>query len=361
MDPIGIALFTALAMVFGYFGVKLHSELRVVLLLIFGAILAIIAESVSLSVSEGALLYFALLSFSLYIFEYAPLVREGYDDYVRKTGLLYTASSLVASLIAGYVTYIITDEPILYVFAFSLLIFATQVYYPKAEGKVTSILNFESAASITLILGLLFAFFDISTLVKAGMYGLLLERVLLSAGIGILSGMVLLRFATAKKHHNILSFLIIIAVFLISERVAMPGLALLTSAAMFSAFETKRTAHTFDFLKKINSYLEIPILIIAGFLFRETITVKFILLSLTIYAVFFFLRFFANSFFPVSMKERIFLTLNSPKGAVGALLFILLSIMAPRYDIIWSIFFSQIIISEIVSYLSHSLENPHSL
>lgn len=359
-------IFIILAFSIGYVASKIHEELRIVLLLITGFLLYMFAERIDLVLDDQYVLYIALVALALYLFEYVPKIKFEHFDFEKKIAEHYLINSFISSLVAGYIIYLLTGQPIFYMFIFSTAMFITQLSYHKRadKSKIMHVLNMESTASIIFGLAFLFAFFDLDKLFRAGLYGLFGQMLLLSIGISIISGFLLLRFATNRKHHNLFSFIIVILTLAASERIALPGITLASTAFIFSMFQSERTTHTFDFFKKINQVTEVVVVIFAGFVFAQfypKINLEFVLLSLTVMAVFFFMRFFVASFFAVSFKEKVFLTLNNPKGAVGSLVFLILFLTSQRYEYLWALFFMQIVFSEIVSFFSHSLEDPSNL
>ncbi len=371
MDASGIdtILFIVLAFFTGLVASILDEELKIIMLLITGFMLSLFAKTINFIPEDNLLLFVGFLAFSLYIFEFVPKLKYSKTDLETKIASYYLINSFIATIVSSYVVYLLvesTQYSLFYAFIFGIAMLVTQLNYHGRErkNKTMHVLNLESNASIVFSLSLLFAFFDIKKLVSAGYYLMLFENALLSIGIGLISAIILLRFASKMRHHNIISFGIVIITFFAAQRIAMPGITLLIAAVVFSKFSTQRTKHTFDFFKKINNFTEIIVIVLAGFVFSEfysRIDAKFILLCLTIFAVFFFMRFFASSFFAVSWKERVFITLNNPKGVIGALIYLLLHLTMPRYEYLWAIFFMQIVLSEITSYLSHSLENPEYL
>lgn len=362
-------LFVVLAFFTGLIASILNEELRMIMLLITGFILSLFAKAVNFIAQDELIIFIGFLAFSLYIFEFFPKLKSAHNEIEKKTGTYYLINAFTATIISSYVVFILTKSmqyPFFYAFIFGVAMFITQLNYHANERKnmTMHVLNFESNASIILVLSLLFALFDIKKLVSAGYYLILFEKSLLSVGIGLISSIILLRFASKMRHHNIISILVVLITFFAAERIAMPGITLMVSAAMFTKFSTERTKHTFDFFKKANNLMEIVVVVLAGFVFSDfysKIDLEFILLCLTVSAVFFFMRFFAASFFAVSWRERIFITLNNPKGVIGALIYLLLHLTFPRYEYLWAIFFVQIVFSEIISYLSHALENPEYL
>ena len=362
MDILQTVLFLAIAFFSGIIALLVFNELKIILLFITGYFLALVAEIMNVEIYSKILLYFAFVAFSLYVFEYAPRLKFKHTNYEEKISLHYSINSLIASLVAGYIVYLLTGKPFLYIFAFSIAMFVSQLEYVKKKSKISHILQYESNLSILVALVVLFVVFEAYTLFSGQEYFLFAEKFLLSIGLGILTAILLLRFASHRSHHNITSFIIVILAFLCSEVLALPGLTIAVAALLFNTFSTERTRHTFDFFKNINRVTEVFIFVFAGFLFANVFkfSIEFVLLCLTVYALFFFIRFFITSLFAVSLKEKIFLTLNSPKGGIGALLFILLVLTVPRYSDLWAVFFVQIILSELISYMSHYLEDPNT-
>jgi len=162
------------------------------------------------------------------------------------------------------------------------------------------------------------------------------QQIIVGIGSGVLVGIVV--FKIMKRFYSeLLSPLSLIVAALISYVLAeaLKGsgvLAVTTLGLFFGSVYVKQKEQMQEFSSFFSYALEILVFVLIGLVIQVSFTLEFILFSLGLFVLMILIRYFAvNLSFgkKYNMREKVFLTLNAPKGiAVAAVAFLLTTFQA---------------------------------
>jgi len=195
----------------------------------------------------------------------------------------------------------------------------------------------------------------------------LVQQYIVAIGVGMLLGIIIFKLMQKVCHYRIVSQLAIltaaILAYVIAELFEGSGVLAVTTMGLF--FGNVYIAHKkklLEFSETLSYILEIIVFIMIGFTIKIPFTAPFIARSLLLFGIFILIRYIVvtlsfRKWF--TEREKIFITLNAPKGiAVAALVFSLAlkTAVIPGLDLVLDLIlitlFYSIILSTIIVRLS---------
>jgi len=232
------------------------------------------------------------------------------------------------------------------------------------KNKIVEFLELESVVNTPIIVLLPFIVLDLQTSLMGTTTDTLLtqlvpflQQIVVGIGAGALVGLIVLKILS-KYYSEKLSPIAVIAsallTYVLAENLEGNGvLAVTTIAVIFGNVYLKHRERLSNFGEVFALFLQMILFILLGFLIRVPFTKEFFILSGVLFLVLLVARFLALqiSFWKsYSMKEKIFMTLNSPKGiATAVVIFILSALSIPGMKLILDLGLMFILYSMILS------------
>ena len=202
-----------------------------------------------------------------------------------------------------------------------------------STNKVLQMLKIESILNTPLIVLLPFVILtliqSVDTLVLATFVQQIapfFQQIITGIGAGVLVGLVIFKIMR-KTYSETLSPLAIITAALLSyilaENLGGNGVLAVTSAGLFFGnIYVKQKVKLEEFSMLFSTFLEILVFVLVGLLISVPLTINFFLKSGSLFLIYLFIRFIAVqvSFRKAdyNLKEKIFISLNAPKGIAVA-------------------------------------------
>jgi len=238
----------------------------------------------------------------------------------------------------------------------------------KTKNKILEILQFESIINtpLTVLIPLVVLDFYFERL-KAGAFVIqFLQQIMTGVGTGLILG-ILAVIIIKKIYSNKIAPLIIIAsvlgIYALTENIAGNGiLAITTFGLVFGRSKIREKVELQKFNDIFTDLLTIIVFILVGMLIIIPLDTTFILKSLALFLIYLLIRYLTISLTfrksELRKKEKLFMTLNAPKGAaIVVVIFILRGYAIPGLQIILNLALAFILYSIILSTITIKLEN----
>lgn len=186
-----------------------------------------------------------------------------------------------------------------------------------------------------------------------------LQQIITGVGAGIVIGLIvfkLMRTQYSEKFSPIAVITAALVTYIVAENLGGNGiLAVSTIGLLFGNVYVKQKHTLQSYSTFLSSFLEILVFVLVGFIIKIPFTLYFFLTSTSLFLIYLIIR-YVSVYFALkdfSLKEKMFMTLNVPKGiavAVLALTFSTLAIVGfkPVLDLILIFMLYSIILSTIV-------------
>jgi cell volume regulation protein A len=209
------------------------------------------------------------------------------------------------------------------------------IFAENKEVKVAKLLEFESIINtpITVIFPLIILFWFEGSLHAGDIFVFFIRGVMAGIGTGFVLGIISFRLMR-KEYLETISPLLIVALALISYTLAeyIGGNGVLSVTALgiiFGWAVITHKSHLKKFVKIFTNFLTIVVFILLGLLIKLPHDKYFLLNSIILFVIYIGLRFVSVSLAfrkEISLKERLFMSLNVSKGvAVAVIAFIILA------------------------------------
>jgi len=249
--------------------------------------------------------------------------------------VLLVASLIVVPLAMTFVLHIPFSLPTLLIL-FMMVFFLCEtsssdlVLHPyKILGKVQSLLEQESSIMppflILIPLILLGSFDGIVTLPLTELLILLFVSVSLSLGIGIIMGVLGVRYVKkTHKHVSLVLLCMALLTFLLAERIGGNGLlSVMAFGFFFGNVYLKRTYQLESFSPLLSQLLEIIVFVMLGMMIPLP-SIKEVATALALFLLFTLLRYAVVSFYhKLPIKEKWYFALHAPKGSITIIILVL--------------------------------------
>jgi len=242
----------------------------------------------------------------------------------------------------------------------------------ESSGKIIDFLKVEAIVNTPIIVLLPFIIIDLQNSLATDASGFFLDnfvlqiapflqQIITGVGAGALIGVIIFK-AMRTQYSETLSPLALIAAallaYILAENLGGNGvLAVTTLGLFFGNIYIIGKKHMQEFSSLFSNFLEIIVFVMIGFLVKVPLNLSFFLLSLALFMYYLIIRFitihftFRENYF--SLREKIFMTLNAPKGiAVATVTFLLATLAIPELsfmlDLLILMVFYSIITSSII-------------
>ncbi len=212
------------------------------------------------------------------------------------------------------------------------------VMFKNSSNKVFQFLELEALLNTPLIVLLPFIILDLKTTLKDELiistfidqFVPLLQQFVVGIGAGVLIGLIMFKFMR-KKYSAVLSPLAVITsallAYIIAENLDGNGvLAVATMGLLFGNVYLKQKFQLREFASVFSNSLEILVFVLIGLVIVIPFSLDFFIKSVALFALHLLIRFSAIVFslrgMDFTLKEKIFMSLNSQKGiAVAVVVF----------------------------------------
>ncbi|MEA3429783.1 MAG: cation:proton antiporter [Nanoarchaeota archaeon] len=204
----------------------------------------------------------------------------------------------------------------------------------STKNKVLELLEIESIVNTPFIVLLPFLIVDLLVGAKsAPTLSIFIEQIhpfslqiISGIGTGVIVGLVVFRIMRKQYSEQLSSLALIgaaLLTYVMAEFLGGNGVIAVTAAGiMFGTFYIKEKTKLREYSLIFSNFLEIIVFIFVGLLLNISFEPKFLLLTFALFAIFIAIRFVAInlSFFSgeYNWKEKMFMTLNAPKGIAVA-------------------------------------------
>ncbi|PIN78375.1 hypothetical protein COV16_06005 [Candidatus Woesearchaeota archaeon CG10_big_fil_rev_8_21_14_0_10_34_8] len=263
-----------------------------------------------------------------------------------KLALIFLITNLIFFTLFTHLLFdgVLTVSSILISLLFSSMMSGTDagavlaIFKDASESKLPKLLEFESIINtpITVIFPLIILFWFEGSLHAGDIFVYFIRGIMAGVGTGFVLGIVSFRLMR-KEYLETISPLLIIALALISYTLAeyIGGNGVLSVTALGIVFGWAVITHKSNlkkFVKIFTNFLTIIIFILLGLLIKIPSDSDFLIKSLILFVIYLGLRFVSVSLSfrnEITLKERIFMSLNVSKGvAVAVIAFIILAKLA---------------------------------
>ncbi|MBS3149535.1 cation:proton antiporter [Candidatus Woesearchaeota archaeon] len=352
----------------------------IILLLLVGIILSIKGYTISNFFPESYLLAFTVFALILIVFDSASNLKisEVLDISpiaVKLSVVFLLLNVLILTFFTQLIFFNIKDFSTIYIsVVFSAIMAGTSPevlssFTSVAKHKVLDILSFESIINdpITLIFPIIIFNVYTGALKTNSIVNSFIQQVLLGVLFGFMIGYVafnLLRLIYSNEDN--ISPLILVALslgtFVLAEELNGDGiLAVTTLAIMFANAPIREKFELQKFSNIFANFLRVVLFILLGLIIKLQFSLDFIINSLALFFILLLIRFLsvelvcAKSNF--TLREKIFMTLNIPKGITTAILLIIISTLFLAEDQILNLGLIFIIYSIILGSISIKFAN----
>ncbi len=325
----------------------------------------------------------AILALVMIVFDGSSRFRyRDFDQFAWNAAKLVIVFLILVVLFLGPVTYIVLGLGVLLSLLFASLMIGSAadvsfaVLKEGTKNKVLKTLEIESIVNTPIsvlipfiIIGLINKVQEIE--VRAILQQFLLQ-IVVGIGVGVLMGLIVFR-VMRKYYAHVLSPLAVITAailtYVIAETDILRGngvIAVVTLGLFFGNFTIKKKEELHEFSATFTQLLEIIVFVLIGINLRFDLMSKdFLLLSCLLFLVYLIIRFvavhisFRRDF---NEKEKIFMSLNAPKGiavaviafslASGAVTTLTLEKLTPVINMVMLFILYSIILSSIITRFS---------
>jgi len=335
---------------------------NVLLLIIAGFFIGLLSQAYGfLYISNETIITIAVITLILIIFQGSSQFEIKVLDNLsfstlKVTGLFLVLNLIIISTVASVLLFdnfhLIT---VLYSLVFAAIISGTDPasIFSMLKSKTNNVVNFlevEGILNTPLVVLVPFIILDIISQINSQgniTYGLyvsnILTQILVGIGSGILVGLIFFK-AMKRFYSDKISALAIICAALLSYILAenLNGNGVLATAVLGFMFGNIYVSHK-DILQSfsgmLSNSLEILVFILLGYIMKPVFDTEFILKSLLLFAILIVTRYISIyvglAYSDYSYKEKLFMTLNMPKGiAVAVLAFSLVFYGDPNLNIV---------------------------
>ena len=242
----------------------------------------------------------------------------------------------------------------------------------ETKNKVLELLEIESIINTPIIVIIPFIIIDFIQNVKEVTLNAellisqlipFLTKIVAGIGAGILIGLIVFKVMRRKYSEQLSPLAIIVSALLtyvLAENLGGSGvLGVTTIGLFFGNVYVKEKKKLAEFSAMFSNALEILVFVLVGLVIVIPFTASFLLKSASLFLILLFLRFIAIeiSLSGYNFKEKLFMTLNAPKGiAVAVVVFLLATIaftgMAEITNLILAILLYSIVLSSLVAKFS---------
>jgi NhaP-type Na+/H+ or K+/H+ antiporter len=289
-----------------------------------------------------------ILALVIIVFDSTSRLKIKEFDEFALSALKLTLVVLIVNLaLLSLFTFFIAGVPVVIALLFSALMSGTapDIVLPllgEAKHKAIELLKIEAIINTPIIVIVPFVIVDFIQSVEVQFLmskfieqiGPFFQQIVTGIGAGILVGLIV--FKVMRKYYAAkLSPIAVIAsaliAYVLAENLGGNGvLAVTTMGLFFGSIYVKQKEELQEFSSIFSNALEILIFILIGFIIKVPFTVDFFWRSFLLFAIYLGLRFtiiktmFSNEY---KLREKLFVTLNCPKGiAVAVVVFLLVTI-----------------------------------
>lgn len=349
----------------------------VLLLILFGFVIKLTkAYDVNVLISSDILAVFSIFALVMIIFDSTSEFKLQeiikLSPYTLKLTLIFLVFSLIFMTIF---TMIFLQQGInLNAFLLSILFASiicgtsSDVILPilgNIKNKIIEILQFESVINtpLTVILPLVIFDFYRGVLQFGHFTYLFLAQIMTGLGTGLVVGFFSFKYINKKIFEKIAPLLIIaiaLGTYALAEYLKGSGiLAITVLGLMFGKMKIEKKVELSKFLYLFTSFLKIIVFILLGLLIDVPLTFEFIFKSFVLFLVYLVVRYYSvklsfnNS--GISFGERMFMSLNVPKGITVAIVAFILGTfkiveLEPILSLLFAFIFYSVVLSSIVSW-----------
>lgn len=314
----------------------------------------------------------SILALAMIVFDAASRLKiKEFDTFslkALKLSIIFITFCVILLTISLYFLFNITDIMLAILFATVMIGTSPDVILPilkEAKSKVFELLEIESILNTPLTVLLPFLLIDIIMGIKKASFDELLlyvppflQQFIVGIGTGVIVGLIVSKIMS-KKYSPTLSPLATITsallTYVLAENLGGNGvLAVTTLGLVFGNFYIQHKKKLQEFSATFSEFLEIFVFVLIGLVIKIPLTYQFLTSSLILFLIYIFIRFitiqltFIKSSY--TQKEKLFMTLNIPKGiAVAVVAFTLATLTIPGLKIILDLILMFIIYSIILS------------
>jgi hypothetical protein len=356
---------------------KIH---KIPVFLISGLIINHFFSYISIHISRDILSYFIYpffyMLFPIIIFDIFSRIKLKNFDTLQQHAFQNSAILFLFTVFfVGIITYISLD----YFFPYNninniLLSIITGIIFTASTNHDYTIKKISKAKEIflyhesILTCALTLFFFSIMMMIikqKSIVEGVISS--ILGIGIGFISGLILFRYLNIrwkeKMNHWIL-MIVVILIYLFSEIMsAEPILTIIAFSFFFGNITIKTNEHFQEFPKELFKLMLLSFIFLIPFYITLHITLEIIILSLGLIIAIYISRYFSlriANIHDFNLKERIFISLYSPKGTIILILLIYMSLFIFSSIQLHYYFYSIYIMVIIISLFLSSLVERYS-
>ncbi len=318
----------------------------------------------------------AILALVMIVFDSCSRLKfKEFNDFSFKAlelSIVFLLVNMVLLTAATY--YLFPSESIYLILIFAALMSGTDpstvmIMVKNSKHRVIELLKIESIINTPLIVLIPFILLDFKKSVQnqivfskiVEQITPFLQQIITGIGAGVLVGIIIFKFMR-KKYSKTFSPLVTIAAALLSyvlaENIGGNGVLAVTALGlMFGRVYVREKQQLQEFSYLFTVLLEVLVFVLVGLLIKIPLNWGFFVSSIILYVIFLIIRFISlNISFPgkgvFRLKEKIFMTLNTPKGiavAVVAAIFVTLDIpgMAPILNLTLAFLVYSIIVATI--------------
>lgn len=380
MDAITYLTGLALLLIIGIIGTIVARKLRIssILLFVLTGIALTNSGLISLEVfrfPSEFLVGVALLTLAMIVFDGSSrfslqdLDKRG--DRSFELVMIYTVTNI---LILGTATLFLVLEPtaqgLLMAMIFAVIMAATDpgsvfILLGETKHKVLDLLRIEAIINTPITVIIPFIILDILrgvtrlsvTATFTEFVVPFLQQVIVGVGTGILFGVIVFRIM--RRHYSkqlspILTIATTVLAYVVAEQLAGNGVvAVATLGLVFGNSYVKRKGQLMEFSSLLASTLRILVFLFVGMLVVIDFSLAFFLKSLLLFVIAIVARFiaivFATRKSEFNMRERVFMSLNMPKGIAVAVVTLAFSVLDVDFNGILTLIILFVVYSLIVS------------
>lgn len=233
------------------------------------------------------------------------------------------------------------------------------------KSKIINIIKFESIINtpLTVIIPLVVMDFYMGVLQFHNFVFGFLAQIMTGVGTGMVvgfAGFSLMRKDVFKKIVPLLTIGIVVGTYALAEYLKGNGILAITALGLiFGKWHIEKKVELRKFLDLFATFLKIIVFILLGLMIKVPLTFGFFVTSFGLFLIYLLVRFYSVkiSFIAVGLnfKEKLFMTLNIPKGiAVAVVAFILstlqISALEPILSLVFAFIFYSIVLSSLVGW-----------
>src|SRR3989338_4281804 len=353
----------------------------IILLLLTGIIFSLKGYSIEQFIPNNYLLGFTVFALILIVFESASSLKlselmEISPIAIKLSVIFLLLNVLILTFFTQLIFFDINDFSTIYIaVVFSCIMAGTSPevlagFLGSFKSKILDILNIESVINdpITLVIPLII--FNIYTGALAT--NSIINSFLIQIGLGLLIGIIVGFIAfnllnLIYSNEDNISPLILVAlalgIFVLTEALNGDGILAVTSLAiMFANAPIREKFELQKFSTLFANFLRVVLFILLGLLIKINFDLKFFIDSFALFLILLAVRFLSvqisTSKSGFTFKEKVFMTLNVPKGITTAILLLILGQLFLAEELILKLGLMFIIYSIIIGSISLKLIKP---